>query len=72
MPTQIEIYNLTGQPNFDIWLCDSSLNTCVYIDTISSSPYIFDVLPIFNGNTSLSVKVIDSLNCELIINVTIP
>jgi hypothetical protein len=72
MPTQITVDNLTGQPNFDIWLCNTSLSTCVYIDTVTSSPYSFDVLPIFSGDTSLSVKVIDDLNCELIINVTIP
>jgi len=61
MPTQITIDNLTGQPNFDVWLCNTGLTTCVYINTIPSSPYSFDVLPIFSGETSLSVKVIDDL-----------
>ncbi len=72
MPTQITVENLTGQPNFDIWLCNTALTTCVYINTVTGSPYSFDVLPIFSGQTSLSVKVVDDLNCESIINVTIP
>jgi hypothetical protein len=66
MPTQITINSLTGTSPYDIYICDYLLTTCFYIDTISSTPYYFNVPPPLEGDSSFKLKVVDNNNCEII------
>lgn len=73
MPTNINISNISGATPFNIYLCDDSIITCVYIDTIPSSslPYDFQVPSIMEGQVSFNLKVIDSNGCTSISNILI-
>jgi hypothetical protein len=63
MAVQVTINSLTGTSPYDVYICDGSVSNCVYIATISSPPYVFDVPPPLDTETSLCVKVIDTNGC---------
>ena len=71
MPTQITISTLTGAQPFDVYSCDTGYTTCIYISTITSSqvPYSFDLPFIQEGMAEIGLKVIDSNNCIIELNV---
>lgn len=73
MPTNININNISGATPFDIYLCDESNITCVYINTIPSSslPYDFQVPTIMETQTSFNLKVVDNNGCTSISNILI-
>lgn len=62
----VGINGLTGASDFDVWICDdvTSGATCLYITTISGSPYNF-TLPSQYENTTFCVKIVDSNGCEV-------
>lgn len=64
MPTEVTINNISGASNFDIYICDDPITTCYYIDTISSLPYNFFIPGILDGQSSYTLKVIDSNECQ--------
>lgn len=72
MTTNILINNISGASPFNIYLCDPSNITCIYIDTIPSSslPYEFVVPVIMGSQNSFSLKVVDSNNCVFYQNLT--
>jgi uncharacterized delta-60 repeat protein len=65
MTTNILINNISGASPFNIYLCDPSNITCIYIDTIPSSslPYEFAVPVILDTQNSFSLKIVDSNSC---------
>jgi hypothetical protein len=65
MPTNININNITGATPFNIYLCNSSNTSCIYINTIPSSslPYNFQVPSVMEGELSYKLKVIDNSSC---------
>lgn len=71
MPTQITISTLTGAQPFDVYSCDTGYTNCIYISTITSSqvPYSFDLPFIQEGMAEIGLKVIDSNNCIIELNV---
>jgi hypothetical protein len=73
MPTNINISNISGATPFNVYLCDDTIITCVYIDTIPSSslPYDFQVPSIMEGQVSFNLKVIDNNGCTSISNILI-
>jgi len=73
MPTNININNVSGATPFDIYLCDESNISCVYINTIPSSslPYDFQVPTIMETQTSFNLKVVDNNGCTSISNILI-
>ncbi len=73
MPTNILINNISGATPFNVYLCDQSNVTCVYIDTIPtmSLPYNFQVPSIMEGQVSFNLKVIDNNGCTSISNILI-
>lgn len=73
MSTQITITNISGVPPFNVYLCDNPITLSIYIDTISTSMFPYNVVipPIWNNLTSFNVKVIDNINCESILNLTL-
>ena len=70
MPTDITITNITGSSPYDIYLCDDPVVTCVYINTITTLPYGFQIPPVLDGQTSYNLKVVDNDNCIKITNLT--
>jgi len=66
MSTQVTINSLTGTSPYDVYVCDSNVLNCVYIATISSTPYVFDVPPPLGAQSEICVKVIDINGCEII------
>jgi hypothetical protein len=63
MPTQITINGITGATPFNTYLCDNPITTCVYINTISSFPYEFQIPSILDGQNDYNLKVIDNNGC---------
>lgn len=73
MPTDITISTITGQEPFDVYVCDSGITVCYYVNTIVSGdlPFVFEVPTVLDGLSSYNVKVVDDNNCPInqIINV---
>jgi len=67
MSTTITINDITGATPFDVYLCDYPTTICVYIDTINSIPYSFDVPPVMESQSNFVLKVIDDNDCEVVI-----
>jgi len=68
MPTDITINNITGSTPFQVYVCDDPINTCVYVDTISSLPYVFQIPQILDGQSSYNLKIVDNNGCIIIEN----
>jgi hypothetical protein len=66
MPTDITINNITGSAPFDVYLCDNPITTCVYVDTISSTPYVFEIPSIMSSQNDFNLKIVDNNNCTVI------
>ena len=71
MPNQVTISTINGTPNYDIYVCDLTLTTCVYISTITAGqvPYVFNVPFPYNNLDDVIIKIIDDAGC--VINQTI-
>ena len=63
MSTQVTINSLTGTSPYDVYVCDSNVLNCVYIATISSTPYVFNVPPPLDAQSEICVKVVDINGC---------
>ena len=72
MPTTITINNITGSSPFNIYLCDSTNVTCIYINQIPSSslPYNFEVPSVLSSLSSFNLKIVDSAGCIFYENLT--
>lgn len=66
MPTQVTINTLTGTPPYYVYVCDADALNCVYIATINSTPYVFNVPPPLDAQSEVCVKVVDINDCEII------
>ena len=74
MPTQITINTITGVAPFNIYLSDDPIHTTVYIATISTTFYVFNVPTIIDNLTAYILKVVDSNGCIVYenLNINIP
>jgi hypothetical protein len=65
MPTNITISGLGGASPFDVYVCDATITTCVYVSTITpaSLPYVFEIPSVYSSLTNFVVKVVDNNNC---------
>jgi hypothetical protein len=67
MQIEVTIINITGSSPYDLYLCDSSANQCIYIDTFDMTPHKFILpTPFNNPNNYSKVKVIDNNGCSII------
>ena len=57
---KVSINGITGQSPYDIYVCQSSINDCIYINTISGTTYSFDLPKPFDNNVEYVLKVIDN------------
>lgn len=67
MNKQITITNITGAAPYDVYICDNTYGSCIYINTIFAFdlPYSFLVPYTFLSSTEVGVKIIDSNNCTI-------
>ena len=70
MPDKITINNITGTTPFDIYVCDNPITTCIYINTISTLPFEFDIPSIMENQDDYNLKVIDNDNCITFLTLT--
>ena len=61
----VTITSLTGSQPFDVYLCDNTYNSCMYISTINNIdvPYSFLVTLPYLSLNEVGVKVIDNNQC---------
>jgi hypothetical protein len=66
------ISGITGQTPYDIYICQSSIDDCIYINTITGTTYSFDIPKPFDNNIQYILKVIDNngviINKSIIVN----
>jgi hypothetical protein len=65
MLTQVLINNITGQPPYDVYICQPDGTGCIYISRINSSPYLFEIPVPYDIYDSYMLKIIDSNNCVI-------
>jgi hypothetical protein len=70
MPAKIIINNITGATPFDIYICDNPITNCIYINTISTLPYEFNIPSIMENQDDYNLKVIDDNNCITFLTLT--
>jgi len=63
MPIDITINNISGASPYDVYLCDNPVTFCVYIDTISSLPYLFEVPSVMSNDNNFNLKIVDNNGC---------
>jgi len=63
MPIDITINNISGASPYDVYLCDNPVTFCVYIDTISSLPYLFEVPSVMSNDNDFNLKIVDNNGC---------
>jgi len=68
MGRQLTIEWITATQGYNVYICDTSLITCVYLATINDSdlPYTIELPPPFDNLTEYKVKIVDSKGCEII------
>jgi hypothetical protein len=73
MSVQVTVNDITGSTPFDVYVCDSSQTTCIYINQITNLelPYNFIIPPPFDTQSSYVLRVIDTYGCEITNNFSI-
>ena len=68
MGRQITINSITATQGYNVYICDTSLITCVYLATINDSdlPYSIEVPSPYDTMTAFSVKIVDTKNSRLV------
>ena len=68
MGRQITINSITAAQGYNVYICDTTLVTCVYLATINDAdlPYSIEVPAPYDTMTAFSVKIVDTNNCEII------
>lgn len=64
MSQDVTISSVTANTPVDIYYCDSMSASCVYVATVATFPYTFEV-PDPYDNGDFVVKIVDTQNCEI-------
>jgi hypothetical protein len=59
MAIQVEIYDITGQTPFDIYVCQTGDTNCFYITRINETNYNFLMPKPYDTSSSYLLKIID-------------
>jgi hypothetical protein len=62
---KVNILGITGQTPFDIYLCQSNLNNCIFVNTITETTTSFDIPKPFDNSNQYILKVIDANNITI-------
>lgn len=67
MPIDITISNITGTSPYDVYICNITNTTCIYVNTITNGdlPFTFTVPVIFQDLPEFNVRVIDDIDCVI-------
>ena len=65
----VKIFGITGQSPFDVYVCQPTIDDCIYINTISETTYSFDLPKPMNNGLQYIIKVNDNNN-RIITSVT--
>jgi hypothetical protein len=71
MPTVVTINDVSGTTPYDVYICDYPPTQCIYVDRISSAPYVFEVPTLMLSFPEFTLKIIDSSGCEVTTNLTL-
>jgi hypothetical protein len=63
MSQQVTITSVTANTPVEIYYCDSTSGSCVYVSTVSVFPFTFDVPPPYNEQ-NIVIKIVDTQSCE--------
>ena len=63
MAVQVSISSITGTSPYDIYICQPNGSGCFYINTITTTPYVFDIPEPYDTGLAYLLKVVDSQNC---------
>jgi hypothetical protein len=68
MSNSIQINSISGNPPYDIYVCDQTISYCYLVtgSTLIPTPYLFDVPSPLDSTTPIILKLVDSLGCEKI------
>lgn len=66
MAKQININTITGVPPYDIYVCQIDGTGCIYINTISSTPYSFIIPSPYDTADNFTLKVTDANGCQIV------
>jgi len=64
MSQEVTISFVTANTPVDIYYCDSMSASCVYVATVSTFPFTFDVLDPYDY-TDFVIKIVDTQSCEI-------
>jgi len=64
MSQQVTITSVTANTPVDIYYCDSMSGSCVFVSTVSTFPYTFNVPSPYSDQTFV-VKIVDIYNFEI-------
>ena len=62
MSQQVTITSVTANTPVDVYYCDSFSASCVYVATVSTFPYVFDVPPPYD-EANIVIKIVDKNGC---------
>lgn len=62
MSRVVEITSVTANTPVDISYCDSTSGSCVYVATVATFPYTFNVPPPYSEST-IVIKIVDTQGC---------
>lgn len=62
---QITVTNFSGVYPFNVYLCDTGFNSCIYISESTYVPFVFTVPPPYDLNNSFGLRIIDNNNCTI-------
>ena len=67
MAVQVTVNNITGSTPYQVYVCDSTLSSCIYISQIQSIdlPYNFIIPQPFENLINYSIKIVDVYGCVI-------
>lgn len=65
MAVQITINNITGSSPYNVYVCDTGFTTCIFVATISTTPFTFTVPAPLDSMSDFAVRAVDSNNCSI-------
>jgi hypothetical protein len=68
MGRNVTINSITGTQDYHLYVCDTTLVNCVYIDTFDNSdvPFTATIPSPYDAMINYSIKIVDNNNCVII------
>lgn len=68
MGRQVTVNSITGAQDYNLYVCDTSLLSCVYVATFDNGdvPFTATLPSPYDTMTTYSIKIVDANNCEIV------